>query len=117
HVAPCPIQALQLLQQRRNPSLCNRTVLILWHEHADAPHPLALLRPRRDWIRCCRAAENREELAPPHHSITSSARLSSGGGTVSSSAWAVTRLTTRSNFVGCSTGRSAGFAPRRILST
>src|SRR5436190_3786897 len=30
---------------------------------------------------------------------------------------AVVRLMTRSNLVGCSTGMSAGFAPRRILST
>jgi hypothetical protein len=30
---------------------------------------------------------------------------------------AVSRLTTRSNFVGCSTGMSAGFIPRKILST
>ena len=31
--------------------------------------------------------------------------------------WRSSRLMTRSNLVGCSTGRSAGFAPRRILST
>ena len=36
---------------------------------------------------------------------------------VSPSAFAVFRLITSSNFVGCSTGRSAGFAPLRILST
>ena len=33
------------------------------------------------------------------------------------SALAVLRLMTSSNFVGCSTGRSAGLAPLRILST
>jgi DNA-binding transcriptional LysR family regulator len=33
------------------------------------------------------------------------------------SAFAVVRFTTRSNRVGCSTGMSPGFAPRRILST
>ena len=33
------------------------------------------------------------------------------------SALAVFRLTMKSNLVGCSTGMSAGFAPRRILST
>src|SRR5262245_57116866 len=33
------------------------------------------------------------------------------------SAFAVVRLMTRSYLVGCSTGMSAGFAPRRILST
>src|SRR4051794_533801 len=50
------------------------------------------------------------------YSITSSARSSSVGGTVSPSALAVLRLISSSNFVGCSTGRSAGFAPLRILS-
>src|SRR6516164_8486347 len=53
----------------------------------------------------------------PDYSITSSARASSVGGTSRPSAFAVVRLTTSSNLVGCSTGRSAGFAPRRILST
>ena len=38
-------------------------------------------------------------------------------GCVMPSAFAVLRLITSSNFVGCSTGRSAGFAPLRILST
>ena len=33
------------------------------------------------------------------------------------SAFAVTMLVARSNLVGCSTGISPGFAPRRILST
>jgi hypothetical protein len=51
------------------------------------------------------------------YSITSSARPSSAGGISRPSAFAVVRLMTRSNFVGCSTGISAGFAPRRILST
>src|SRR5215831_12883388 len=46
--------------------------------------------------------------------IPSASNLS---GTVRPSALAVVRLMMRSNLVGCSTGRSAGFAPRRILST
>ena len=50
-------------------------------------------------------------------SITSSARASSDGGISRPSAFAVLRLTTRSNLVGCWTGISAGFVPRRILST
>ena len=70
------------------------------HEHADAPHPLALLRPRRDRPRRRRAAEQRDELAP-FHSITSSARASSDGGTSRPSAFAVLRLITSSNLVGC----------------
>src|SRR5262249_59934321 len=62
------------------------------------------------------AAEQRDELAP-FHSITSSARASSVGGMASRIAFAVTELTTRSNLVGCSTGISPAFAPRKILST
>src|SRR5215468_36710 len=51
------------------------------------------------------------------HSITSSARASSVGGTSSPSAFAVLRLKTSSNLLGCSTGISPGFVPRKILST
>ena len=49
--------------------------------------------------------------------ITSSARCSNAGGIVNPSALAVFRLMTSSNFVGCSTGRSVGLAPLKILST
>src|SRR4029450_12925935 len=49
--------------------------------------------------------------------ITWSARCSSDCGILKPRALAVLRLTTNSNLVGCSTGRSAGFAPFRILST
>src|SRR6516164_7214115 len=45
------------------------------------------------------------------HSITSSARASSVGGMSRPRAFAVVRFMVRSNLVGCSTGRSAGFAP------
>src|SRR5262245_6988555 len=86
------------------------------HEYADAPHALALLRARRERPRGRGAAEQCDEIAAPH-SITSSARASSVGGTSRPSPLAVVRLMTRSNFVGCSTGISPGFAPRRILST
>ena len=51
------------------------------------------------------------------YSITSSARASKEGGTVRPSALAVLRLITNSNLVGCSTGRSEGLVPLRILST
>ena len=47
------------------------------------------------------------------YSITSSARASSVGGTSSPSALAVVRLMMKSNFVDCTTGRSAGLAPLR----
>jgi hypothetical protein len=51
------------------------------------------------------------------YSITSSARSKKASGIVMPSAFAVVRLTTSSKVVGCSTGRSAGFAPFKILST
>ena len=48
------------------------------------------------------------------YSITSSAVVSSDGGIIRPSVFAVFRLMTNSNFVGCTTGRSAGFSPLRI---
>src|SRR5262249_55530059 len=75
-----------------------------------------LLRARRERPSGRRATEQRDEYAPLH-SITSSARASSVGGTSRPSAFAVLRLITSSNFVGCSTGSSAGLAPLKILST
>jgi hypothetical protein len=50
------------------------------------------------------------------YSITSSAVNSNLGGMVRPSALAVLTLMISSNLVGCSTGRSAGFAPLKILS-
>jgi hypothetical protein len=60
-----------------------------------------------------RAAKQRDERAPLH-SITSSARASSLSGTSRLSALAVLRLSTSSNLVDCTTGRSAGFSPLRM---
>src|SRR5262245_30654695 len=74
-----------------------------------------LLRPCRDRPCRRRPAEQRDELAPLH-SITSSARARSVVGTSSPSALAVLRLITSSNLVGCWTGSSAGFSPRRMRS-
>src|SRR5262245_56401529 len=62
------------------------------------------------------AADKRDELAALH-SITLSARRTRPAGTSCPIALAVFRLITSSNVVGCSTGRSAGFAPLRILAT
>jgi hypothetical protein len=63
----------------------------------------------RDWT-----PAPQEEL---HHSITSSAIASIPAGMVRPSVLAVLRLIMNSNFVGCSTGKSAGLAPFSILST
>jgi hypothetical protein len=53
----------------------------------------------------------------PVYSITSSARSRIDRGTSRPSALAVLRFTTISNLVGNCTGRSPGFAPRRMRST
>ena len=77
-------------------------------------------RPRRGLLRthqeraCDRRNGKCDELLPLH-SITSSARARSVGGTVMPSALAVLRLITKSNLVGCSTGRSAGFGALKDL--
>src|SRR6266480_6816412 len=51
------------------------------------------------------------------YSITSSARRRKEDGMTTPSALADLRLMTSSNFVGCCTGKSAGFAPFRSLAT
>src|SRR5262249_32527844 len=86
----------------------------------DGPQSRGLLRLRRERPRYRRAAEKRYEHATLHlrgHSITSSARSRKGSGTLNPIALAVLRLTTSSNLTGCSTGRSAGLAPCKILCT
>src|SRR5262245_57436713 len=85
-------------------------------QHANSVHSPCVLRRCRLWPGCRRAAEERDELAPPH-SITLSARSTRPAGPSYPIAVAVLRLITSSNVVGCSTGRSAGFVPLRILAT
>ena len=51
------------------------------------------------------------------HLITLSARTSTFGGIVRPICLAALRLMISSNFFGCSTGRSLGLAPFRILSS
>src|SRR5262249_13896618 len=60
-----PTQLLESLQKRRVAGLSFRIVCRQGREHADAPHPLALLRARRERP-CGRAAEQRDEIAPFH---------------------------------------------------
>jgi hypothetical protein len=56
-----------------------------------------------------------DERSPVHYSITSSACSSTDREIMRPRAFAVLRSMTSSNFVGCSTDRSAGLAPLRIL--
>src|SRR5262249_10465813 len=83
------------------------------HQHGNASHPLALLRARPERPSRRSATEQRDERAPVVHSIPSSARADNVGGTSRPSIFAVLRLITNSNLVGCTTGRSAGCSPLR----
>jgi hypothetical protein len=53
------------LQKRRDADLVFRIVGHSRHEHTDAPHARALLRPRRKRPPRRRATEQRDELPPP----------------------------------------------------
>src|SRR5262249_57788049 len=99
------------LPDRRDVGLFCRIARRKRCKHADPPHPFGLLRARRERPRRCRAAKKGDELAPPNHSITSSASASSLSGISRWRAFAVVRLITNSNLVGCTTGRLAGFSP------
>src|SRR5262249_60844717 len=73
---------------------------------------------RRLWVRLQMISHAVQQAdARLHYSITSSARASRVGGIRRPSAVAVFTLRTSSSLVGCSTGRSLGLAPFKILST
>lgn len=74
-------------------------------------------RGHRGQARVVPLASRRTAASPRGYSITSSARPRRESGTVMPSAFAVFKLITNSILVGCSTGRSAGLAPFKILST
>src|SRR5438034_2076939 len=84
---------------------------------------MSAFRPRTDIgeadldVRKVRQTDSYSAAKKSSYSITSSARARSAGGMLSPSDFAVLRFITKSNLVGCSTGRSAGFVPLRILST
>jgi hypothetical protein len=62
HVASVgPAQARKRLRERRDASLRNGLDFVVIHEHADAPHALALLRARHERPRR-RAAESSDEV-------------------------------------------------------
>src|SRR5215471_6543402 len=95
---------------------CSHVVLSLVEgrvaDESDHRHR-RLLRSRSQRPRGCRAAEQRDELAA-FHSITSSASKSRLSEILMPSFLAALRLTTNSNFVGRSTGKSAGWVPLRM---
>src|SRR5215472_6691517 len=73
-----PAERLETLAKCNDPSQHFGIVLGVWMQECDAPHPLGLLRPRREWPCSRRAAEQTDELAALH-SITSSAMESTPG--------------------------------------
>src|SRR5262249_4274636 len=117
HVAAdAPAGLLETLQERAEAGLKFPIVRSRGQENANEARLLALLRAHRERPRGSRAADERDELAALH-SITSSARSRIAVGSSSPIALAVLRLTTNSNFVACSIGKSPAFAPFRILAT
>jgi hypothetical protein len=84
-------------------------------DHDPAEQRPEFLRQRRGG----RGGQSRAEgsRVSTRYWITWSARSNTDCGIFRPSAFAVLRLMTSSNLVGCSTGRSAGLAPLRILST
>lgn len=108
---------------RRQSTLRRHSRLLAPCRNAPAGHP-----PDRQDVPCPPPTQRRprssehpvgrgQVRAPIDQWITSSARTSTVCGIVRPSALAVFRLITSSNLFGCSTGRSAGLAPLRILST
>ncbi len=85
--------------------------------HMDNPDAGRLELQREDVEPEVDHAERLAEQRFEGHWITVSARMRTDWGIVRPMALAVLRLMTSSNVVGCSTGRSAGLAPFRILST
>lgn len=86
-------------------------------QEPDPVDPPGSLRPDGEGGRDEAAGHGRQERSARAHRITSSARISRDWGSVIPSAFIALRLITISNFVGCSTRRSPGLAPLRILST
>jgi len=60
-----PAELLQLVPERGNAGPSFRVALGVGHQRADPPHPLALLRARRERP-SRRAAEECNEVAPSH---------------------------------------------------
>src|SRR5262249_57578747 len=113
-----PTELAERLIEHREVGPTDRVAFGIRRHHADAPHAVALLRPRDQRPRRRRGAtKEREERAAVRggaHSITSSARRSTMSGTCRPIALAVFMLSTVSNLVGACTGRSARFSPLRI---
>jgi hypothetical protein len=65
------------LRERREATILLGIVFVTPHEHADAPHAVALLRPRHYWPR---TRQPHNELSASHPGILSHAEAYRGGG-------------------------------------
>jgi len=72
---------------------------------------VSALPPESGQVQCNEGCPRWANTGHRAYSITSSARARSDGGMARPNTFAVFRLMTNSNFVGCMTGRSAGFVP------
>lgn len=93
-----------------------RVIRVIWTVHPCLPVFPRKRTSSRPGGMSQECQERTHHRSKPAYSITSSARASSVGGNSSPSALAVLRLRTRSYFDACSTGKSDGFSPLRILS-
>jgi hypothetical protein len=105
-----PAKRLELLKEIVPRSM---HIAVLWHP-VESRTPLLY-----SLTGAARALELHLHVAELYHAdeLDSAFAARSDGGIVRPRASAVFRLMTRVNVVGCSTGRSAGLAPLRILST
>jgi len=118
-----PASARSNLHSVPQPSYSTSRAFLHWRLSDDGPgasrivpigrHPKPFT--RTDMVsRTCQVRNVPMSGSQSIYSITSSAVKSNSGGISTPSALAVLRLIAISNFVGCSTGRSAGFSPLRI---
>jgi len=99
------------LQNRSYPACNTRPV------HTDVPGRDSCTAAKHPHIRDGSEHSVMRRTTRVNYSMTSSARTRTSSGTSRPSALAVLMLIMNSIFVGCSTGRSPGFAPLRTLAT
>src|SRR5262249_10110917 len=109
-----PTKFLKTCDKSRKPPLFLGIAFGSWQQYPYTSHSIRLLRACSKRRRGGSGANERHKLAPPH-SITSSAIESTPDGISMPSACAVCKLSAKLNLVDCSTGRSAGLAPLRII--
>src|SRR5262249_17410823 len=117
-----PAKFVQLLPERFHEDRHAGSSAIIEETYAEDFRWLLRLGGKTKWKR--KSEESKARNFSIHHVssrllhlITLSARASTFGGIVRPICFAALRLIINSNFIGCSTGRSAGLRPLRILST